>query len=236
MSQDNIKTGNADLDNDLKELYDLLQTGERKSVVEAIENTSISLQDFIRKIPLTMFRLARNFEGKYYTRMLSSVAKEAIPQIEDAKQKFESNFAKLRKHPFYIEMVKKTEESSQSEELLSDRFNIVSSVVSSIYYSGSLPKLTPCVRFAFKNSKGKIIFDSNGDVDDLSFIAFSFLKLINDSLKEAKLLFSKEMFDSSSTPKIEKRIGEMQKYLEDIKTAAQECGMSLDSKSDGKTN
>jgi len=235
MSQDNIKTGVADLDNDLKELSDLLQTGEWKSVVAAIEDTSIGLQDFIRKIPLMMFRLATNFEGQRYTHLLKSVAKDAIPRVEDAKQKFESNFGKLREHPLYIEMTKKVTESTQSEERLSDRLNTVSTVESSIFYSGSLPKLSPCVRFGLKNEKGKILFDSMGDLDDLSFISSAFLKLTSGSLKEAKLLFSKELFNPSSASRLGERINEMQGYLEDIKTAAQECGISLDSKSEGQT-
>lgn len=221
MSHDrkDLKTGIKGLDKDLKVLFDICESKKLVTIKNAIANKKISNDDFAKVVPESLVRLALALTGPQFNLFLDDVYKNSIPLVKQAKSLIEKHFGNLFENEAAKSLLKKhTEEPEDKGESLADK--VISRVSHYRVWEGNPPELTPAVHIGFKNKKGKILFDSTLDWEDLSFVLEALAEVLAGLLDKGKSLAKDKQIDLSDAQKVGERIRKTLEEFEKIKKLA----------------
>lgn len=214
-----LKTGNKQLDADLKELFEICESEKLNTIKKAIADKDISIDDFVKLVPESLIRLSSNLVGAQFNLLVEKLSGDCIPLITKAKSLIEKHFGNLFENEGAKSILKKEmRESDIHEESLADK--AISAVAYYREWYGTPPELTPSVEMGFKNKKGKILWDVSLDWEDLSFLLEALSEILNGLLDKGKPLAEHELINLSDTKKIGERIRKTLESFENIKKLA----------------
>lgn len=227
-----LKTGDKQLDADLKELFEILGSEKLNTIKKAIANKEISIDDFAKVVPESLIRLSYILTGARFNLLVEKLSEDSIPLITKAKSLIEKHFENLFENKSARSILKKTIERDVSEDSLADKS--ISGVGYYRVWIGSPPELTPAVQMGFKNNKGKILWDVTLDWDDLSFLLEVLTRVLDGVLDKGKSLAENEQIDLSDSETIGERIRKSLETFENIKKLAPIYKIKIESGSDSK--
>jgi len=219
-------TGFKELNDDLKELFEICEGDKLNAIKDAIANKELSSDEFAKVVPKSVIRLSSFLVGPQFHLFVESVRKDSIPLIREAKSLIEKHFLSLFEHEAARSLLKEEmKEGPSHEESLHDKG--ISGVTHYRIWAGSPPELTPAVCIGFKNKKGKILWESKLDWDDLSFLLDALAKILFDLLDEGKSLVECKQIDLSDAQKVGERIENTLEHFENIKKLAPTYGIKI---------
>lgn len=200
-----FETGSKELDNDLKELFDICESDKLDTVKQAILNKELSEEDFSKVVPVSLIRLSFLLTGPQFNILLEKIHKDSIPFVKKAKSLLEVHFNNLfDSKPAKSLMEDMISQPQDVGEALGDK--VVSRITHYFVWEGSPPKLTPAVHLGFKNRKGKLLFDTRVDWDDLSSILEKLSGIFSELLERGKSLAKSRKVDLDYASDVKDRV------------------------------
>lgn len=217
MSQtlDNLSTGVKGLDKDLRELFVICEDEKKLDTIkQAIANKEISSEEFSKVVPDVLVKLSYYLDGPRFVILSEQVNEEAIDLCKDAKLLLEKHFGNLFENENAKSMLRSNVTTKAREQIDSLADETIRGIGYYFMWEDDPPELTPAVRIAFKNKKGKILLNTRLDWDDFSFLVSNLAEILVELLEKGKTLAELGQIDLSYSQKVLKRIEETSETLQ----------------------
>ena len=150
--------------------------------------------------------------------------------MEKARSLVREHFPDIDSHPAVLEFVKPEIAAAQSQkEAESLQLNVISRLGGMSTLLGSPPNLTPAVRIAFRDKRGKLLLDSLLSWDDVLFVGQALTDIAADEFESSKKLAELDLLDldDDDRKKLAKHINDLGRHLDRLRKAAPVYGIDL---------
>jgi hypothetical protein len=222
-------SGNSELDDDLKLLFDILADEDRyRDIATAVADTTLQVDEFKAKVPPRLVYLAAFLLFRFQS-LRDSIAEEARPFLDQARAIINERFREVAFHPQAAPVVDEIQQKSSetTENPLVAALATVRRVVPASMWLLTSDGFVPAVRVALAGRRSNLLLDTSLSWGDLAFLWKSLAVVLRDDMRLGERYAQFVHLTTEEKDNISDSLRGAAEALFDMRSLAQSYGIDL---------